>query len=371
MRNRVIMKTLWSESFQLIASIIFLLTLGRSALAGELVVVEPDLRQHIPLSSNPDHFINYNVQKLFVLAPSFVDYCDREYLVPSLGTEIATDESGAVILMRDNERLVDHSGSIRWTNDLTNGILIATTLGSDYDLPSGKTVLDCGNYNSTNCIAGGYSQSQNFRYTNSPAFTNSWKVPLYFWHRRIVDGEYVYGWVRLNRQLYYGYGGPTDGIIIHGWANRALIPTERLVFGPWVELNEDDEKISGRPILPERKISISMRRYPGDTKLYPVIHVPPELCLKYELAVGNLKSGFYSRHFDDGTVNRYTRPEPYGYALAVAVVMDYGFEWQLTIGRFGLKVVDEVSFPWDLGDEFFVKLVPHVQYPQEKFLFPP
>jgi len=114
-----------------------------------------------------------------------------------------------------------------------------------------------------------------------------------------------------------------------------------------------------------------MRRYSGGSGLYPVVHVPPELCLKYELAVGNFKNGFYSRFFNDGHFNRYTRPEPYGYALAVAVDMDYGFEWQLTLGRFDSRVIDEVPLPWDLGDEFFVKLVPHVQYPQEKFLFPP
>jgi len=364
------MKTLWIRVFQLLLAIQVVHGLEHTAKAQSLVILNPVLVQHISLSSVSNQFINYFAQGSYILDPNHLTNSIRKYLVPSLGTEIATDDSGTVILFRENESLEKYPGSIRWSNDATNGNLLATMIILRDYTPSGRILIDCSKYDTTNCVENGILQAQGFVYTNNLAFTNRWDVPLYFWQRHSVDGKYVYGWVRLNRQLFYGYGGQINGIEIHGWANRALSPTEKLVLGPWVELNEGDEKIGGRPIPPERKMSISRRRDPVDGVLYAVVQVPPELCLKYELAVGNFKNGFHSRHFDDGHLNRYTRPEPYGYALAVAVDMDYGFEWRLTLGRFDTKVVDEVWFS-DLEDAFFVKLVPHVQYPQEKFLFPP
>jgi len=355
------MKTLLLRIGQLLLTIHFLQCVG----------LEPVVLQHINIDAEKQVFVDYKTRVIGDFTLGSLTNITREYLVASRGTEIATDEVGTVILLRENEGLADYRGSIYWSNNVTDGNSLATIISSHDYSTNGRSLFDCTQYDSTNCLYG-FLESQNYYYEGNSSFTNHWKVPLYLWFRYPTNNGYVYGWIRLNRQPYYGYGGPVDGIYIHRWSDIALSPEERLVFGPWVELKEGDEKVSGRPILPERKMSVSVQRGTTNSPPLVMVQVPPELCLKYELAVGNLKYGFASRHFDHGTPdrNRYTHSEPYSYALAVAVDSDYPFEWPLTLGRFDLKVTDRVWFLME-DNEFFVKLIPHVQYPQEKFLFPP
>ena len=365
------MKTLLLRIARWILAVHLLQCVGQKVLSQSLVVLNPVLLQHIPLNAGPELFVNYYLQLSGIPNPDYTTNSAREYLVPSPGIEVATDDTGTVILMRSDDRLNDYIRSIRWLNDTNKGNLIATMIVSRDHTSTGRTLFDCKHYDNTNCLYG-YLDLQTYRYTGNAAFTNDWKTPLFVWYRHPANGGYLYGWICLNRQLYYGYGGPIDGISIHGSTDTALSPIERLVFGPWVELKEGDEKVSGRPILPERKMSVRVQRGTTNSPPLVMVQVPPELCLKYELAVGNLKYGFASRHFNNGTPdrNRYTRSEPYSYALAVAVDSDYPFEWSLTLGRFDLRVTDEVWFLMN-DNEFFVRLIPHVQYPQEKFLLPP